>query len=115
MDDRTRYHVTLVDGIEFEAVSDGVGNLIIDDDIAEEAFEKDNLKTVIIQEGETEPYMLNNQINRCYIPYGDGKVMIRLDSMTETEKLREENLALQAQNDMLTECILEMSEIIYGE
>ena len=30
------------------------------------------------------------------------------------ESLKEKLLAMQEQNDMLTECIMEMSEIIYG-
>lgn len=33
---------------------------------------------------------------------------------TETEQLREQLAELQEQNEMLTECVLEMSEIIYA-
>ena len=33
---------------------------------------------------------------------------------TETEQLREQLAELQAQNEILTECVLEMSEIIYA-
>ena len=43
---------------------------------------------------------------------GDGEYLFSFD---EPSKEATEVLVLQAQNDMLIECILEMSEIIYGE
>lgn len=115
MDDRTEIVVTLADGTHFTAVPDGVGNLITEDEITSEMFTKQNLKAVTFKEGEAEPYIMHNLVNRTFLVYGEEGIMIRLDEMTEMEKLRDENTALQEANDMLTECILEMSEIIYGE
>ena len=115
MEESKRYTITLADGTEFDAVSDGVGNLITEDEITSEMFSKENLQTVTIREGEAEPYTLHDRVNRTFMPYGEGRIMIRIDEKTNMEKLQEENAALQEANDMLIECILEMSEIIYGE
>lgn len=115
MDESALYHVTLTDGTEFEAISDGAGNLITEAEVTSEMFQKENLKTVTIREDDNEPYVLHDQVNRTFMTYGEGKIMIRLDDKTIMEKLQDENTALREANDMLTECILEMSEIIYGE
>lgn len=37
-----------------------------------------------------------------------------LREKTEVELLKEQNAALEAQTAMLTECVLEMSEVVYG-
>lgn len=38
-----------------------------------------------------------------------------LREKTEVELLKEQNAALEAQTAMLTDCLLEMSEVVYGE
>ena len=107
MDEITSYRVTLADGTVFEAVSDGAGNMMTEAELEESVFSSENLSTVTISENGAAPYTLSNQALRMFAPYMGSKLLIKLGDKTELETLREENA-------MLTECILEMSELIYG-
>lgn len=107
MDENTIYRVTLADGTAFDAVSDGAGNMMADAGLDESVFTSANLSEVTISENGAEPYTLRNQVLRMFAPYGKDKLLIKLGDKTELETLREENA-------MLTECILEMSELIYA-
>ena len=66
-----------------------------------------------IQEGEVS-WTAEDQILRTFY-YVNGNTFIRLDAMSEIELLKEKNAELEETNDMLTECILEMSEVVYGD
>lgn len=107
MDERTIYRVTLADGTAFDAVSDGAGNMMTDAALEESVFSSENLSTITISENEAAPYTLKNQALRMFAPYMGSKLLIKFGDKTEIETLKEENA-------MLTECILEMSELIYG-
>lgn len=105
----TIYHITLADGTEFDAHSDGIGNLICADTLDNKIFSDDNLALVTIEEnGGISVY--TNQLLRTFYYQPDGSTFIRIDEKTEMEKLKTEyETAIQ----MLTDCILEMSETVY--
>lgn len=107
MDEITSYRVTLADGTVFEAVSDGAGNMMTDAGLEESVFSSENLSAVTVSENGAAPYTLRNQALRMFAPYMGSKLLIKFGDKTEMETLKEENA-------MLTECILEMSELIYG-
>ena len=106
MADETKVTVKLADGTQFGAMPDGAGNYIIDNSIDVSVFTQAALSKVIITEdGHEQTYL--NQVLRTYYAYDIGSILIRLDGMTDYEKL-------ESANSMLEECILEMSEIIYA-
>lgn len=106
MAEGTKVTVKLATGTQFEATPDGAGNLIIDNSIEESVFTETALSKVIITEdGRDQTY--TDQVLRAYYAYGVGSVLIRLSEKTDIEKLA-------SVNEMLEECILEMSEIIYA-
>lgn len=112
MAEETKVHVTLADGTEFDATPDGAGNFIISD-IDESVFTDVSLSEVVIEgDGWTDTFV--DQVLRDFTEVAEG-IRIRLSERNDIEKLQKENMQLREDNDMLVECILEMSEIIYGE
>lgn len=103
----TNYHVTLSDGTAFDAVSDGAGNMMTEAGLEESVFSSENLSTITVSENGAAPYTLRNQVLRMFAPYMGSMLLIKFGDKTELETLREENA-------MLTECVLEMSELIYA-
>jgi len=114
MDENTRVHITLNDGKEFNAVADGCGNLIVTEGVTEEDLTIENLSSISVSENDGEAYELEHRILRGFRKRADGKYLVVIGEMTELELLKQQNEQLQETNDMLTECILEMSEIIYA-
>ena len=106
MDENTQYLITLADKTKIEAASDGAGNFIISSEYTKSLFSSENISEVKIEySGRTDT--LKKQVLRTYYDYGIGQVLIRFSDMTDYERLEEVN-------NMLEECILEMSEIIYA-
>ena len=108
MDERQTYTLVLSDGTEVDFVYDDAGNYIVKDSTVIEKFTGRNLESmklmlsgVLVQN--MEPMVLRGH---CVNP--DGTATAYINAKTAEEKLREDN-------DLLTECILEMSEIIYDE
>lgn len=117
MDEKKKYVMTLVDGTKFEGTGDGCGNMIIGKTVTEDKFTIENLREVTVVEGNYE-YKIVDQILRLYTPYGTDSVMIKIDNMTDVEKIEYDYKAkvadLEATNAMLQDCVLEMSEIVYA-
>lgn len=76
-------------------------------------------KRIIIQENERKTAEYENYTNfDGMMVYTGGilePILYRTGETTEEKivKLQEDNTALKEQNDMLTQCILEMSELVY--
>lgn len=100
------YQVTLSDGTIFEAMSDGAGNMICNKRLEKAIFSPANLSHIIIVENGAES-IYENQALRTFYYQADGSTFIRFGDKTEMEKQAE---TIQ----MLTDCLLEMSEIIYA-
>lgn len=105
----TIYHITIADGTEFDAQPDNVGNLICAERLDKGIFTDDNLARVTIEANGTVS-VYTNQILRTFYHQPDGTTFIRIDEKTEMEKLKTE---YEATIQLLTDCILEMSEEIY--
>ena len=86
MDEEIRFHVTLADGTEFDAVSDGAGNMIAEG-VEEESFSPDNLSEVRVSENGGEAYVLENQVLRMFFVRKDGSVLIHFSEMDTLEKI----------------------------
>ena len=112
MAEESKVHVMLADGTEFDALPDGAGNLIVSD-IGKSVFTDSNLNEVTIEDGRRKDTFVD-QVLRDFTEVAGG-IRIRLSERNDIEKIQKENAQLRADNDMLIECILEMSEIIYGE
>lgn len=100
------YNLTFSNGTQLINLrkTDG-GNWFSETPIDKSILVHENLTKVIVA-GEEEYTLLNQQCD--FVDKYDGGYSFNLRNMTEMEKMK-------AENDMLTECILEMSEILYGE
>lgn len=98
--------IILTNGTIFAAASDGVGNLICPETLDRDIFSNDNLSRITILDNGTES-IYTEQVLRTFYYQADGSTFIRLDDKTEMEKQAE---IIQ----MLTDCLLEMSEAVYA-
>ena len=105
------YTITLSDGKKLENLTLN-GNNFISDIVIGDSFFKENLDHVEIFDGEKttvyeDMFLASNRVD-------GGKSWIVLLEKTDEMKRQEQIEALKAQNDMLLECLLEMSEIVYA-
>lgn len=88
MDEATRYHVTLADGTEFDALDDRAGNmLVLKTDITEEALSADNLTSVEVAANGGEPRVLENQVLRTFYEYDNTHYLLWFSDMNDLEKV----------------------------
>lgn len=105
------YTITLNNGTKLENLTLN-GNNFISEKIIDDAVFEGNLKRVEISDGEKttvyeDMFLASNRVD-------GGKSWIVLLEKTDEMKRQEQIEALKAQNDMLLECLLEMSEIVYA-
>lgn len=84
-----------------------------------DAMTHENLKSVQIKDSNgtvTAEYADLVLVSVTSTEKEDGTILttFALREKTETELLAEKTKALEEQNAMLTECVLEMSEVVYG-
>lgn len=107
------YTIVLGDGTMLENLSMNGTMFVSQEQITKELFTDEALKqvTIIENDGEnTDETILHNAVCDAVLHWPEGYLFnLRELSRQETE-IRD----LQEQNQMLTDCILEMSEIIYG-
>lgn len=107
------YTIVLGDGTMLENLSMNGTMFVSQEQITKELFTDEALKqvTIIENDGEnTDETILHNAVCDTVLHWPEGYLFnLRELSRQETE-IRD----LQEQNQMLTDCILEMSEIIYG-
>ena len=105
------YTITLNDGTQIQNLTLN-GNNFISDKIIEDAVFDGNLDRVEISDGEKttvyeDMFLASNRV--------DGeKSWIVLLRKTDEMKRQKQMEALKTQNDMLLDCLLEMSEIVYA-
>ena len=106
------YTIVFSDQTELTNLALNGNNFISEQAIPDEAFSESNLAHVIIrsENGFQEFYDMFLVVNRVI----DGKSWFVIAEKTEEMKRAERIAQLEAQNAMLTECLLEMSEIVYG-
>ena len=102
------YHVTLSDGTELTAQSDGVGNMICIETLDKDLFSDENLARVTIEEnGGVSVY--ENQTLRTFYHQNDGSTFIRIDEKNEMEKLIQSTVkyraALDDERDMMLDLV----------
>ena len=101
-------HVTLSDGSEFNATSDGVGNMRCTEMLDDDLFSDENLARVTIEEnGDISVY--EDLILRTFYHQSDGSTFIRIDEKNEMEKL-EHNITqyravLDDERDMMLDLV----------
>jgi len=107
MDENKTFTLVLDDGTAIQFQYDNAGNYTVEDASIVESFTPDNTNDVkIMYDGHLVSDM--GAVMLRGVTTEDGHTVLSVSPKTPEEKLREEN-------DMLIECILEMSEIIYGE
>ena len=107
MDERKEYRVTLADGTEYNAVSDGAGNLIITGTVDREDFSPDNLSQVILETDGQSQEIFENQVLRSFYERDDQSHLIRISDMTEIERLEADYTAKLDYLAMMTDVDLE--------
>lgn len=110
MEENITYYVTLKDGTSFYATSDGVGNLICASILSQDIFSDDNISQVTISANGIQS-IYYNQVLRTFYYQDNGTTFIRLDEKTELQKLKSET---ELSNQMLIDCLLEISETLYA-
>ena len=106
------YTIILGDQTELTNLALNGNNFISEQIIPDETFSESNLAHVIIR-GENEYQELHDMYlaaNRVI----DGKSWFIIAEKTEEMKREERIVELEAQNEALLECLLEMSEIVYA-
>ena len=105
------YTIILGDQTELTSLALNGNNFISDQIITDETFEG-NLDHVIIrgENGYQEIHDMFLVANRVI----DGKSWFIIEEKTEEMKREERIVELEAQNEALLECLLEMSEIVYA-
>ena len=105
------YTIILGDQTELTSLALNGNNFISDQIITDETFEG-NLDHVIIrgENGYQEIHDMFLVANRVI----DGKSWFIIEEKTEEMKREERIVELEAQNETLLECLLEMSEIVYA-
>lgn len=106
------YTIILGDQTEITNLDLNGNNFISEQAIPDEAFSESNLTHVIIrsENGFQEFHDMFLVANRVI----DGKSWFIIAEKTEEMKREERIAALEAQNETLLECLLEMSEIVYA-
>ena len=106
------YTIILGDQTEITNLELNGNNFISEQVIPDETFSEDNLTHVIIrgENGFQEFYDMFLVANRVI----DGKSWFIIAEKTEEMKREERIAELEAQNETLLECLLEMSEIVYA-
>lgn len=106
------YTIILGDQTEITNLELNGNNFISEQAIPDETFSESNLAHVVIrsESGFQEFYDMYLVANRVI----DGKSWFIIAEKTEEMKRAERIAALEAQNEMLLECLLEMSEIVYA-
>lgn len=106
------YTIILGDQTELTNLALNGNNFIAEQAIPDETFSEDNLTHVIIrgENGFQEFHDMFLVANRVI----DGKSWFVIAEKTEEMKREERIAELEAQNETLLECLLEMSEIIYA-
>ena len=106
------YTIILGDKTEITNLELNGNNFISEQVIPDETFSEDNLAHVIIrtENGFEEFHDMFLVANRVI----DGKSWIVIAEKTEDMKREERIAELEAQNEALLECMLEMSEIVYA-
>lgn len=105
------HKITLADGTVLDNLELNGNNYIAEDAIDNAVF-KDNLATVTITDGTTaETYddlvLRSNRVE-------NGRSWLVFGQKTQHEKDMERIAELESHNQMLTECLLEMSETVYA-
>lgn len=105
------HKITLADGTVLDNLELNGNNYIAEGAIDNAVF-KDNLATVTITDGTTaETYddlvLRSNRVE-------NGRSWLVFGQKTQQEKAMERLAELESQNQMLTECLLEMSETVYA-
>nr|DAP05005.1 MAG TPA: hypothetical protein [Caudoviricetes sp.] len=105
------HKITLSDGTVLDNLELNGNNYIAEGAIDNAVF-KDNLATVTITDGTTaETYddlvLRSNRVE-------NGRSWLVFGQKTQQEKAMERLAELESQNQMLTECLLEMSETVYA-
>ncbi|MDD7175128.1 MAG: hypothetical protein PUH70_08690 [Clostridiales bacterium] len=106
------YTIILGDQTEITNLELNGNNFISGQIIPDETFSEGNLTHVIIRSENgfqefRDMYLVANRVI-------DGQSWFVIAEKTEEMKRAERIAQLEAQNAMLTECLLEMSEIVYG-
>lgn len=106
------YTIVFSDQTELTNLTLNGNNFIAEQAIPDEAFSEANLTHVIIrgENGFQEFHDMFLVVNRVI----DGKSWFVIAEKTEEMKRAERIAALEAQNETLLECLLEMSEIVYA-
>ena len=105
------YSITLSDGTVLSGLELNGNNYIADGLIDDSVF-AGKLGKITISDGEhTETYedmvLLSNRVE-------DGRSWLVFGQKTQQEKAMERLAELESQNQMLMECLLEMSEMVYA-
>ena len=100
------YRLILTDGTEISAASDELGNYIGPETLDEGLFTDENLVSVTIIEDTGTRGVYKDQTLRAFYHTENG-TFFRISEKTEAEKTAE---TIQ----MLTDCLLEMSETVYA-
>ena len=103
--------ITLKSGKKIEPLTINGSMYVSSTEVTREDLSNEELAKVSIQETLENEEVIETILNDAIcdsIQHGTYGWMFNLREKTELEKLR-------AENEMLTECLLEMSEIIYGE
>lgn len=109
------YKITLADGTELENLTLNGNTYISAEPVTAEMLNEEALKKVTIleipEDGEPIETIISHAKYDTIMHDSDGYHFVLWGESPEEKKIRE----LQETNDMLTECILEMSEVVYGE
>lgn len=110
-----RYTITLNDGKRLEGLTMNGTMYVSQVPVTADDLNAAALERVTIVEtdgaGETRETVMQKAVCDGILDWPEGWLF----NLREPSPLDRQLADLQAQNDMLTECILEMSEIIYGE
>ena len=107
------YTITLGNGAILEGLGMNGAMFVSREEITKDLFTQEALKQVTIVEsdgGTTRETVLHNALCDAVLHWPEGYLFNMRELSGQEKQIRD----LQEQNQMLTDCILEMSEILYG-
>ena len=107
------YTITLGNGAVLDDLSMNGSMFVSQEEVTKELFTSEALKRVTITEndgGTARETVLHNALCDTVLHWPEGWLFNLRELSGQEKKIHD----LQEQNQMLTECLLEMSEIIYG-
>lgn len=111
----SKYTITLNDGKQLDDLTMNGSMFVSQTEVTAEDFSAEALESVTIVEtddaGDTTETTMENAICDGIIHWPEGWLFNLRQLTTQEQQVKD----MEGQIDMLTECILEMSEIIYGE